>query len=263
MFNQKVLFVDVDQTLYDNKNKKLYQSTIDIMEKISKREDIDVFLATGRSITTLDHLKEIMPYFKGFVTNNGQSVIVNQEMIYENPVPKEYVQKLENYCNENNIPLGYVSDYNLCVNFSNPGVIKALEQFQLFNVEELDKKPYPYERPVKQFWFFEFRDKIEQASKAIPELDFVYWPGPYGCDCLNKNCSKVDGIKEVIKYYQYELENTYAIGDGDNDVSMFQQVKHSICMGNGTKLAKEAAEYITDRIEEDGFANALEKIFKL
>ena len=70
-------------------------------------------------------------------------------------------------------------------------------------------------------------------------------------------------IKEVIKYYQYELENTYAIGDGDNDVSMFQQVKHSICMGNGTKLAKEAAEYITDRIEEDGFANELEKIFKL
>ena len=39
---------------------------------------------------------------------------------------------------------------------------------------------------------------------------------------------------------------------------MFHFAGHSICMGNGTDVAKEAAEYITKDIHEDGIFCALE-----
>jgi hydroxymethylpyrimidine pyrophosphatase-like HAD family hydrolase len=53
------------------------------------------------------------------------------------------------------------------------------------------------------------------------------------------------------------LENTYALGDGMNDISMLKMAGHSIAMGNGQEAVKEAAEYVTTGINEDGVWNGL------
>lgn len=263
MNNRKVLFVDVDQTLYDNVNGIIYSSTIDALKKLSKRTDVDIFLATGRAINILDHLQEVLPYFKGFVTNNGQTVIVNSEIIYEHPLPTSVVKKLEQYANDRNIPIAYVGDYSSYMNFLTKSSLNALLKFHIYSINVLNKEPYNYKMPVKQFWFFGNRIEIDEAKQKVPELDFVYWPGEFGCDAMLKGVSKKDGIEAVLKYFKYQPYNTYAIGDGDNDIGMFSCVEHSIAMGNGTKLAKTYAKEITDSIEKDGFAKAIIKAFHL
>ena len=48
-----------------------------------------------------------------------------------------------------------------------------------------------------------------------------------------------------------------AFGDGENDVDMFSAVGTAIAMGNASRSAKEAAHYITDKVDEDGIWNAL------
>ena len=53
-------------------------------------------------------------------------------------------------------------------------------------------------------------------------------------------------------------ENTYAFGDGLNDLDMLDFAGHSIAMGNGRSEVKERADYITADIEEDGLALAME-----
>ena len=45
--------------------------------------------------------------------------------------------------------------------------------------------------------------------------------------------------------------------DGENDVDMFSAVGTAIAMGNACRSAKEAAHYITDKVDEDGIWNAL------
>lgn len=263
MNKQKVLFVDVDQTLYDNINGIIYPSTIEVLKKLSKREDVDIFLATGRSISTIDHLKPIIPYFKGFVTNNGQTVVVNSKIIFERPISPKIVKKLEDYANTEKIPMAYVGDYNAYVNFISHQSSLALLKFHIYSVQNLNNEPYKASMPIKQFWFFGNQDQIKKAQENIPELDFVNWPGDFGCDAIMKGFSKKDGIEAVIEYYKYDQNNTYAIGDGDNDVGMFKCVEHSIAMGNGTEKAKANAKYLADDITKDGFAKALTKMFAL
>lgn len=51
---------------------------------------------------------------------------------------------------------------------------------------------------------------------------------------------------------------SYAFGDSINDVEMLKHVQHGIAMGNGTKAAKEAADYITAPLHEDGIYKGLE-----
>ena len=52
-------------------------------------------------------------------------------------------------------------------------------------------------------------------------------------------------------------EDTYAFGDSANDVEMLEFVAHGIAMGNGTDVAKNAAEFITTDIHKDGIWNGL------
>ena len=52
-------------------------------------------------------------------------------------------------------------------------------------------------------------------------------------------------------------EDTYALGDGVNDLEMLGFVGHGIAMGNASQVAKDAAEYVTSHIHEDGVFHAL------
>jgi len=51
---------------------------------------------------------------------------------------------------------------------------------------------------------------------------------------------------------------TMALGDSGNDISMLQAADIGVCMGNGTNAAKDAADYVTAAITDDGLYHAFE-----
>ena len=61
----------------------------------------------------------------------------------------------------------------------------------------------------------------------------------------------------LLKKLNVPKEQTFAIGDSGNDLPMFAMAGTTICMGNGMDSAKEAADYVTDSVLEDGIYNAL------
>ena len=63
---------------------------------------------------------------------------------------------------------------------------------------------------------------------------------------------KGDALKAVAGKLGVDINDTYAFGDGLNDVCMMKAAGHGIAMGNGQDLTKQAAEYITSDINEDG-----------
>ena len=60
-----------------------------------------------------------------------------------------------------------------------------------------------------------------------------------------------------------DYENTYAFGDGVNDIEMFQLVKHGIAMGNAVQELKNIASDITKSVDDDGVAAAFVKHFQI
>lgn len=72
------------------------------------------------------------------------------------------------------------------------------------------------------------------------------------------NVSKGRALREVATLRDISVAKTVAVGDSANDVSMLEAAGLSIAMGNGTKVAQEAADWITNSVDEDGLARALE-----
>lgn len=63
---------------------------------------------------------------------------------------------------------------------------------------------------------------------------------------------------QTIKDLLHQDFRTIAIGDSENDLPMFETADLAVAMGNGVPRAKEAADYVTAPIDEDGVYKAFE-----
>ena len=72
----------------------------------------------------------------------------------------------------------------------------------------------------------------------------------------NKNAT---GILTALKHLDIPVEQSYAFGDGKNDIEMLSTVGCGIAMGNASDEVKSYAHQVTDSVLEDGVATGIEK----
>lgn len=85
----------------------------------------------------------------------------------------------------------------------------------------------------------------------------------YYCDVAPVKVSKGNAVKAVCEYFEIKPEEIVTIGDGENDLSMFELTPNSVAMGNSLPEIKEKANYVTDSNDEDGVAKVLGFIIKV
>jgi len=252
MNNNKIaIFLDIDGTLYSSKLKDLPSSTKEILKELSSDENIDLYIASGRSMNTINSLKENFSHFKGFVLTNGQDIYIDSEEKFKGSIEFEQVKAFVSYCTLNDYSVVILTSCNLYYNKFSKKVEENFEEYikekvyPIKNIEELKDIKIP------QMWLFTTNEENDLIRKAFPSLNIINW-GTLGADVLPIGASKGEGVKKVIEKMGYELSNTFAIGDSDNDVEMFKIVGTSICMGNGTMKAKQAATFVGYDIDDDG-----------
>ncbi|MEG2054184.1 MAG: HAD hydrolase family protein, partial [Oscillospiraceae bacterium] len=81
-------------------------------------------------------------------------------------------------------------------------------------------------------------------------------------DFNQKGITKGCGVEEIIKYYNADVADTFAFGDGENDVEMLSAVNVSVAMGRHSPLLDNISKFVCDTVANDGIVNSLKK-FKL
>ena len=66
----------------------------------------------------------------------------------------------------------------------------------------------------------------------------------------------------MLDYLGADVNDTISFGDAKIDLSMFELCAYNVAMGNGGIEIKEAADYITTDVNDDGLYNAF-KYLKL
>jgi hydroxymethylpyrimidine pyrophosphatase-like HAD family hydrolase len=70
-------------------------------------------------------------------------------------------------------------------------------------------------------------------------------------------CSKGQAMLRVAREFGYIRQDIVAFGDSGNDIDMMERAGLGIAMGNGSKECREAADYVTEDISDDGLYKAL------
>ena len=67
---------------------------------------------------------------------------------------------------------------------------------------------------------------------------------------------KAVAIETLLDHLGLSKEGTLAIGDGLNDIEMFDFCETGIAMGNAKEDLKKIADYVTDSVSDDGLFKA-------
>ena len=254
----EAVFFDIDGTLISNETHEAVESTIKALNLLRKK-GIKLFISTGRAKAMLNDVIDFE--FDGYITLNGQYCYDRSgKVIYEGTIEKEDLVPMLEYINKENIACYFVEDNEVYCNFRNEDMINLENAIKVFKL------------PAKDI-IIDSNTKIYQISPCVteeqekalvdmmPHTKSTRWHSRC-IDLFPIGGTKLNGIQKMCEYYGFDIANTMAFGDSDNDVEMLSGVGLSVAMGDGKDCAKEAADYITDDVAKDGIYKAL-KHFEL
>lgn len=253
----KAIFFDIDGTLVSFNTHRIPQSTIDTLKKL-KKNGIKLFIATGRGKDGLDVLEDID--FDGYITLNGQYCYNSQGIIYENNIVKEDLITLLDYLDNHPAPCGFTLEHSKVFNHRDERVD------YIHSITHNDDHPAGdcsnviNEKIYQCMCFITLEEEIE-LMKLLPNCTSARWHDSF-CDISPIGGTKQNGINKFLEYYNIDLADTMAFGDGGNDIQMLMHVPVSVAMGNAKDEVKAIASYVTDSVDDDGIKKACE-YFKL
>ena len=253
----KIVFFDIDGTIWDW-DTNVPDSTISAIRQL-RENGHKAFLCSGRSRGNIRSPKLFDIGFDGVIAACGNHVEMDGKILYEKILAPELVQKIVRLCEEHRMPVvlegpvkhwlsekGFEDDPYVDYMMADMGedavFLRGYTEDIHINKFSADVLPYTNYEAIKT--------ELENEFDFMMHDDVVL-------ECTPKGTSKATGIDWLCKYLGIAKEDTYGIGDSINDLDMLQYVGHGIAMGNGTQVAKEAAEYVTTDIHEDGIYNAL------
>ena len=249
----KAVFFDIDGTLVSFKTHRVPDSTKRAIAAL-RAKGVRVFVASGRQLLAINNLEDLQ--FDGYVTLNGGYCIVGERVIYKHSMPSEDMASLVQYMEEReNFPCIFVHENTFCINYTDE---RTDEVFRLLNFPQ---PPSLSLREAAKGEIFQlvafFTKEQEKAIMAVmPHCEATRW-NPLFSDVIPKGSSKQVGVDKMLDYFGISLEESMAFGDGGNDVLMLKHVGIGVAMGNAEDEVKQAADYVTDSVDEDGIEKAL------
>ncbi|WP_252244368.1 MULTISPECIES: HAD family hydrolase [unclassified Clostridium] len=259
---KKIIFLDIDGTLLD-----CFNGLLDITPKVkevihSLQANGDyVFIASGRPYAFLS--QAILDFgFDGFILANGAQVIIDNNTIYSDPINKEFVKNLIFEFERNNIQYilegefySYMKDcykefYDL---YESLGVSRRYIK-SVYDIEEID-----VHKVEMLCTDVEASRLCLSLVKSASNYDYFSSIDEKSFELYSKKNTKATGILKAIDYLDIPIENSYAFGDGKNDIEMLSTVGCGIAMGNACDEVKRHAKEVTDTVHNDGVAMGIEK----
>jgi len=113
-------------------------------------------------------------------------------------------------------------------------------------------------------------DKADQVLNDLSGINYITitkaisWALKNGIDIhiTNAKATKEHAVIELCRILSVNPVDTVGVGDGFNDVHLFNSVGHKVAMGNAVPELKELADEVIDTIDNDGLAKFIESSIK-
>jgi Cof subfamily protein (haloacid dehalogenase superfamily) len=248
----KALFFDIDGTLVSFNTHVIPQSTIDAIEA-AKRKGIKVFISTGRPKVIINNLGDLA--FDGYITMNGSYCYVGEEVIYKCKIPQEDVQTMAEMIEKDAIPCVFVEEDRMNICNNNEKTEEFERTLRVPPMTAITAKEAAT-KDIFQMSPFITKEQEQTIMPLLPHCSAGRWC-PIFADVIAANTGKAKGVDEIIKYFGFSLTETMSFGDGGNDITMLHHAAIGVAMGNAVDRVKQAANYVTTSVDDNGIMNAL------
>ncbi|KFC19518.1 Cof-type HAD-IIB family hydrolase [Chryseobacterium sp. FH1] len=250
----KAVFFDVDGTLFSFKTKSIPESTSNAIKSL-RAKGIKVIVATGRSVNDLDHIKHIE--FDGFLTfNGGHCTTVEGQVMFRKVIDSVDIRNLIDYAERSDVSFSLMYEDTVRISDESPKVLELYRHVDIPVPPLYYKEDVDIENVLQVNVFIDPENEETFMREVMPNSLSSRWT-PLFADVNPQGISKQGGIEYFCEYFNIDISETMAFGDGGNDISMLKCVKIGIAMGNAGDNVKEIADYITEDVDDHGIEKAL------
>lgn len=286
----KLVAIDLDGTLLDSYG-NISQKNKSVIEAV-KRKGTKVIIASGRNKTSALSFSKDINSSEYVICNNGATLydIKNNKNIYNQYIDKKKALDIIKICDENSIFYSIYTEDFVIANTMNYNVLffesengKTLEE-QRTNIKII-KDVYSYIKENENVNVLKMNicdnnkiifDRIISKLKNIKEVNVldvehmtkkIIKTGTeevtieyYYTEITSEGVNKWNAISRLIDILNISKEEIITIGDNANDIMMIKEAGMGVIMGNAAPYLKDCANFETKTNNEDGVAEALEKL---
>lgn len=260
-FEGILICTDLDGTLLRN-DKTISDENLEAIEYFKSEGGLFTFV-TGRmpeySSDIYERIKPNAPF--GCVNGGGLYDYRKKEYIWKNIMPGNVTELIK--CIDDKFPEVGIQVCTFDKTYFSKENYTTKKFRKLTGVENIVCNYNDVHEPIAKIIFgTEIEDEIREIEKTLKEhpkageFDFIRSEKSL-FEILPKGSGKGTSIIKLCEYLKVDLNKTYAIGDYNNDISMFYVAKTGIAVSNACDDAKNAADYITVSNEEHAIARVI------
>lgn len=244
-----ILF-DLDGTAVPSTQKSMPSEELARAAKKYK-DKVHLCIATGRSWPFTKHIADALELIDPCILSGGAVIMdpVNQQIIWQEIIDQDSLKALIEVTAQHKFGRGYAagSVFNTLPGDASVADIKDVNAFYVFGI-------LPSEV-----------DEVIETLKHIPHIMISKagsWEGADNFDLhiTNIQATKEHAVFELCRLLQVNPLNVAGVGDGFNDVHLFNAVGHKVAMGNSVEVLKEMADQVIDSQEDDGLAKFIKSV---
>lgn len=265
----RMFFFDIDGTLIVPKKGEVSERVRRAIFMLHERGIVPI-LVSGRPLFSMIPLAESLS-IRGCIAYNGGLVVVDGEVVYDNPIDESRVEQLVSFANSNMHPLIFPGmDGYYATTLDHPKVREIFQYTTTLNhsywkhyTPKLNPS-YWKTHPIYQMELIAPIEELTVYQERFGE-EFQFYPWHVASSATNINPlanSKAIGMHHVLKRFSLDESVAAAIGDGPNDIEMIRSAHLGIAMGNACKELKSAADLVAEDVTADGAAKAIEMLLE-
>jgi Cof subfamily protein (haloacid dehalogenase superfamily) len=262
----KLIAIDLDETLLRSDKSVCPKGAAAIRGAISKR--IHVVLASSRQFASMQQIStEIGMQNQAMICADGAMILSHPEgEIWQSlTISREIAESIAQMADAENWgltvvagektyyrqregqSLGHLKDYRYIAE-SNLAMMQEAEPTRILVYEDA---------PIRGMT--KFLEAEGYLSKLTVQYYYMQDDTIRSMGIFPQDANKGKALRHVCERLGIPLEDTLAIGDGSNDIPMFEVAGKCVVMGNARDAVKGYADFVCASNDEGGVAEAIEK----
>ncbi|WP_264737628.1 Cof-type HAD-IIB family hydrolase [Cytobacillus firmus] len=279
-----LIAIDLDGTLLNDQN-EINEENIKAIQS-AQENGFEVVISTGRAyfdVQTICEKAGISPFIIG--TNGATIHAKNGECVSSITIRKDCAESILQWLDERNYYYEVFTDqaiyapekrrqdfYNEIHSLKRSDLDKDMKELAAEAERQFDQFGYVFVESYQDILdqAEEFNNilacsfdkmKLEEAWNEFKTFDelMVVSSADHNIEITNKGASKGMALEKLAFMLNGTLERAMAIGDSNNDLSMFEKVGCSVAMGNAKEEIKAVCTMTTLKNVENGVAYAINR----
>jgi Cof subfamily protein (haloacid dehalogenase superfamily) len=245
----RLILADIDGTLVPVGSHEVSERVRNAV-LAAESSGVAVVPVTGRPYEMAEGLMTVLGFDGLCVVDGGATIrkVTTGQIVWSRWLEPDVLKQI----------VGYIAPHCVLIDYSAAQDERTQDQIDTDNI--IADAPYVFARVHK-----EYVATIMEQLETIPDIQPHLLAGHKDLgeiqelQVTHQEGNKHHGVRELLRLLAVDPGHTMAIGDGNNDLPLFESAGLKIAVGNAADALKAASDHIVSSVDEDGFAEAVER----